>query len=381
MMDLTSRYSDETVRKVIDSFVVGYESKMGMPEPNGALSLNESDLDQYSFLVRQRALWGRMFGQVISVQEFDKFALFPLPPGWGAFRRPSKPYPQSDALSELDKWVGQLLDRMSGRAERARLEHLCQCPFFWVRWAIYYAYGAPGYGVEQFYRNKTSVPYKELRHGIAAIQKLATETVDLIVSIHGIICENGIGEYLDDDERFGGGIVETIKVERGGYEDGLKFEFLPFKRSEVFQLDAIREKMDFLQGLACHAEKWRDDLRDSGGAPPVWRRRAFAAHMAAAYFFLTDELPTSTPTGDFAVFLDAAEQVYWDDMDPSAHLPDQSRGRNQPLPTKDILADTVKLFKSIDFKKEQELRGSGWDVKSYERGILPVTMDALYKSL
>lgn len=103
--------------------------------------------------------------------------------------------------------------------------------------------------------------------------------------------------------------------------------------------------------------------------------------MAAAYYYLTGTRPTSTTDGDFAAFLDAAELVYWDDMDPSAEFPERVRRKNEPLSNKDLVEKTAKIFREINFDEEAAKIQNEIFRNSYEFLILPATIRKFYEVL
>lgn len=378
-------YSDEALSRWIDDWIESYQRKE--TELDGALQthLSEKDQDDLSFLVRQRALWGRMFGQVISIQYFGEFALYPLPPGWVAFQKPSKPYPQSYALDELDEWVSQLLDRMGRSVNRARLERRCRCPFFWVRWAIYYAHGAVPYGVDAFMHSKRERSERVLRSSLCDISKNIKAAVELLEDARDIVDRRKIDliHFLPKkDEPDVSVYVDTLRYDDRIQENRYMFEDkLRFKQSDVFDLNNIKKHLAFFEALEEHCDRLLERSSDKGGADPVWRRHAFAAHMAAAYFFLTGKRPTSSPTGDFDKFLLAAERVYWDMRNPASRYPEKEGRLKDDLPTVDIVSKAAKTFMTV----HEENNFGKIDITNrkscYEELILPATLDELYKTL
>lgn len=346
-------------------------------------SISRQEKIYVSRSIRQRNLWRRLFGENLYVMPFDRHDHFPLPPGWVWMQKPSDPWPK---LDQLDEWVQRHVDRSKQTRRMNDIEMKSKCVYFWVRWAIYYAHDCHADGVEAVYKNKTDMNKRFLRERVAEIEKAATDATDALTLIEELIDEYDIDllhtePHHDDDYMLDEQTAEFVKFKRGRNDEMMSLGVKTFKRSEVFRLKSVREHLAFVQGLATHANTWLNSLSDTGGAPPVWRRRAFAAHMAAAYYYLTGTRPTSTTDGDFAAFLDAAELVYWDDMDPSAEFPERIRRKNEPLANKDLVEKTAKIFREINFDEEATKIQNEIFRNSYEFLILPATIRKFYEVL
>ncbi|MFN4010373.1 MAG: hypothetical protein ACK4K8_10500 [Pannonibacter sp.] len=366
-------YSDDTFRKEIDARIEGIRSLKGAVDDGGFPLLTDADEFSLSHSVRMRDLWNRLFGEVIHPQLFDNFEHFPLPPGWSAFRKPRGKYPQSPELMELDKWIDQFLERSIGKATRHRLERIFRCPYFWMRWVIFYAHGVQHDNVDAFYILKFFTNERNLRRDLAKISKNLTIALDSLSLISSIVDQRKIDLYNfppEDDFWSPPIFLDGLRVDERICEN----KPIDFTASEVFDLMNIRRHIAFFQALEAHCDRRLEQSADKGGAVPVWRRYAFAAHMAAAYYFLTGERPTSSPEGNFARFLQVTETVYWCGMDPAERFPENSSMTIYDYQNKDLVDKTVKIFRTIDFRVEAKKNMAERHVNSFEDFILPTTI-------
>lgn len=243
---------------------------------------------------RQLALWKRLFGESLAFQYSGSRDVLPVPRTWPRWRRPGDPFPEL----EIDEPVGKMLSKRSFLGNR---EIFFDCPYWWVRWALYRRFA----DVERAFR--LFAERREIASKLARVMKLADRAESVLLELAAALrdCSTlDVAAYMD---------AVSAPVEKKTVEGAS--EPLGVGDERLFNWWDLYGPAADLGLLNETAEQIRLKMISRGRRKDV-RNYALAVAVGAMWWELAGNRPTSNST-DFGDFLAAADWVFFE-----ADIPD-----------------------------------------------------------
>lgn len=346
----------------------GFESPLNaiddLREKRANSVLTSEEAKNLDRLIRDKALWHRLFGDGVPLQGLASLYASPFPPGWHSWEPPSAPY----SRHEFDTHIEQALSKR-GRQWREDLEFSgVRCLYLEVRaeirrWLLEFEFAHGGYTQRNEIADKLKTLLDSSTEVLDSIGKMR-EAVSLLSGLEMPDGYKNLDPFTKYYELYDEVIFESRFSELKQYLVSLEF---PTKR----YLDYYSPK-----GTRSTLRKRRG--RKKGTGVNV-RRRLLGINAIALFALLKGAYPGEDNTV-FQNFLSDLENLIFNDEDTEAMLPTEV----PPVNRKDIRRlsnDTVLLLKNLSGEKLMQLVPKNFDdLEVSKRAVREIFEDQVWNS-
>jgi len=253
---------------------------------------NRKELDG---LIREAALWHRLFGAATPMQPRGRSLEASLPPSWRCWERPKAPFPAFGLDAEIEQALLSL-----GECGRAALETSgVRCLYFEVRTSIRW----------QFHRIEGRFHY----YSNMDRTRSACEKVE--AAIRSI--SNNIGE-MSDSLRY-----LNEREMPGSQEEVFIWGEAPSKRWQLYEWERFEKFENYLEALSESVSQFRRHETKKRGTVTKIRKLYLAAFGAVLWYFLKGKRPGQNNSGYFD-FLSELERVFFHGEDTLQLMPSEA---------------------------------------------------------